>query len=86
MKFPAELPKNFLPCAYPSLPHGLSPGRFFADVVLVQVSPADANDRYCLSVADDLLIATLSRARSDRGGQPSGAMYFRGAHAESFRF
>jgi acyl-CoA hydrolase len=54
---------DILPCAYSSLPDALSPGRPFADVVLVQVSPADAKGRYSLGLANDLLIATLPQAR-----------------------
>lgn len=54
---------DILPCAYSSLPGALSPGRPFADVVMVQVSSADAEGRYSLGLANDLLIASLPHAR-----------------------
>lgn len=54
---------DVFPSAYSSFPQVLGAGRPFADVVLVQVSLPDANGRYSLGLANDLLVAAIPTAR-----------------------
>ena len=54
---------DIFPCAYSSFPEVLKPGEPFADVVLVQVSPPEADGRYSLGLANDLLVAAIPTAR-----------------------
>jgi acyl-CoA hydrolase len=52
-----------VPVHYSALPEMLSGGSLHADVVLVQVSPPDAQGRHSLGLADDYLSAALDTAR-----------------------
>nr|WP_232230016.1 acetyl-CoA hydrolase/transferase C-terminal domain-containing protein [Polaromonas glacialis] len=54
---------DIFPCAYSTFPEVLSRRRPFVDVVLVQVSPADAHGNFSLGLANDLLIAAIQNAR-----------------------
>ena len=55
---------DILPCPYSQWPALLnSSGALKVDAVLLQVSPADADGRYSLGLANDLLIAALESAR-----------------------
>ncbi|GAB2972205.1 acetyl-CoA hydrolase/transferase family protein [Nocardioides montaniterrae] len=51
------------PVHYSTLPRLLSGGTLHADVVLVQVSPADEQGRHSLGLADDYFSAALDTAR-----------------------
>lgn len=51
------------PVHYSTLPGLLSGGHLHADVVLVQVSPPDADGRHSLGLADDYFSAALDTAR-----------------------
>jgi acyl-CoA hydrolase len=51
------------PVHYSSLPSLLTQGDLRADVVLVQVSPADAHGRHSLGLADDYFSAAIDTAR-----------------------
>ncbi len=50
-------------CPYSQLPDALQTGMLKVDVVLVQVSPPDANGHHSLGISNDLLIAALAQAR-----------------------
>lgn len=54
---------DILPCSYSQFPVLLRQGSLKVDVVLLQVSPPDAQGRYSLGLANDLLIAALDSAR-----------------------
>ncbi|WP_159916148.1 acetyl-CoA hydrolase/transferase family protein [Pantoea sp. 18069] len=54
---------DILPCSYSQLPALLRQGSLKVDVVLLQVSMPDAQGRYSLGLANDLLIAALDSAR-----------------------
>ena len=54
---------DLMPCPYSELPALLRGGALKVDAVLVQVAPADADGRYSLGLANDLLIAALEAAR-----------------------
>jgi acyl-CoA hydrolase len=54
---------DILPCPYSQIPQVLRSGRLKIDVVFVQVSPANAQGRYSLGAANDLLITALESAR-----------------------
>jgi acyl-CoA hydrolase len=54
---------DVLPCHYSTLPDLLSSGPLRADVVLVQVSPADERGQYSLGLADDYVSAAIDTAR-----------------------
>lgn len=51
------------PVRYSDLPEMLSSGALRADVVLVQVSPADVHGRHTLGLADDYFSAAIDTAR-----------------------
>ncbi|MES2261778.1 MAG: acetyl-CoA hydrolase/transferase C-terminal domain-containing protein [Pseudomonadota bacterium] len=55
---------DILPCAYSQLPEQLRHGQYRVDVVLLQVSPADAQGRHSLGLANDWLIPALGGART----------------------
>ncbi len=54
---------DILPCHYSQLPALIRSGRLPADVVMLQVSPPDAQGRYSLGLANEYLFAALDRAR-----------------------
>jgi len=54
---------KILPVHYSTLPDLLSTGSLHADVVLVQVSPADEHGRHSLGLADDYFSAAIETAR-----------------------
>lgn len=54
---------DVVPCHYSALPWLLSAGPLRADVVLVQLSPADESGRYSLGLADDYFTAAIATAR-----------------------
>ena len=54
---------DVFPSAYSSFPLVLNAERPFADVILVQVSPPDADGRFSLGLANDLLVAAIPTAR-----------------------
>ncbi|MCW2752406.1 MAG: acetyl-CoA hydrolase/transferase [Aeromicrobium sp.] len=54
---------EIVPVHYSTLPDVLSRGALKADVVLVQVSPPDAEGRHSLGLADDYFSGTLDTAR-----------------------
>ena len=54
---------DVLPCHYSQLPAILTAGDLAADVVLLQLSPADERGRHSLGLANDYLSAAIDRAR-----------------------
>ncbi|WP_299574865.1 acetyl-CoA hydrolase/transferase C-terminal domain-containing protein [uncultured Williamsia sp.] len=54
---------DVLPVHYSTLPALLTTGALRADVVLVQVSPADAQGRHCLGLGDDYFSSAIDTAR-----------------------
>jgi acyl-CoA hydrolase len=54
---------DILPCHYSELPVLMRSGALRIDVVLLQVSPPDANGRHSLGLAHEYLLAALSVAR-----------------------
>jgi acyl-CoA hydrolase len=54
---------NLMPVHYSTLPDLLERGTLKADVVLVQVSPADEDGFHCLGLADDYFSGTVETAR-----------------------
>lgn len=52
-----------VPVHYSSLPHLLSTGPLHADVVLLQLPPADEDGRYSLGLADDYVTRAIDTAR-----------------------
>jgi acetyl-CoA hydrolase len=54
---------DIVPCHYSSLPGLLSGGPMRADVVLLQLPPADETGRYSLGLADDYVSAAIDGAR-----------------------
>ncbi|MEV4144450.1 acetyl-CoA hydrolase/transferase C-terminal domain-containing protein [Amycolatopsis sp. NPDC049691] len=54
---------DVVPSHYSTLPQLLSDGSLRADVVLLQVAPADADGRYSLGMADDYVSAAIPGAR-----------------------
>lgn len=54
---------DIVPVHYSSLPQMLTTGALRADVVLVQVSPADSRGRHCLGLGDDYFSAAIDTAR-----------------------
>ncbi len=54
---------DILPCHYSQLPGLIEQGRLPADVVLLQLSPPDAQGRYSLGQACEYLPAAIARAR-----------------------
>lgn len=54
---------DVVPSHYSTLPHLLADGPLRADVVLLQVAPADADGRYSLGMADDYVSAAIPGAR-----------------------
>jgi acyl-CoA hydrolase len=54
---------DILPAPYSAFPELIRRGAIGADVVLVQLSPPDADGRHSLGLARDYLVAALDRAR-----------------------
>ena len=54
---------DIVPCHYAQLPGFIAAGVLAADVVLVQVSPPDAQGRYSLGLVHEYLVAALAKAR-----------------------
>ena len=54
---------DILPSHYSQLPRLIRSGSLRIDVVLLQVSPADAHGRHSLGLANEYLVAALDRAR-----------------------
>lgn len=54
---------DILPCHYSQLPRMMREGQLRIDVVLVQVSPPDAQGRHSLGLAHEYLLAALDAAR-----------------------
>ncbi|HQW09008.1 MAG TPA: acetyl-CoA hydrolase/transferase C-terminal domain-containing protein [Steroidobacteraceae bacterium] len=54
---------DILPCHYSGLPDLLSSGPLRADVLLLQVAPADEQGRYSFSLAHEYLVPLLDTAR-----------------------
>jgi acyl-CoA hydrolase len=54
---------DILPCHYSELGALMRSGQFPVDVVLVQVTPADAQGRFQLALAGDYLVPALAKAR-----------------------
>lgn len=54
---------DIVPCHYSHLPQLIAQGSLPADVVLVQVSPPDAQGRYSLGLVHEYLTAALEKAR-----------------------
>lgn len=54
---------DIIPCHYSSLPALLTTGAMGADVVLLQLPPADEYGRYSLGLADDYVSAAIATAR-----------------------
>lgn len=54
---------DILPCHYSQLPDLLSSGSLKADVLLLQVAPADEQGRYSLGAAHEYLVPLLDTAR-----------------------
>ncbi|KAA9166003.1 acetyl-CoA hydrolase/transferase family protein [Amycolatopsis acidicola] len=69
---------DVVPVHYSTLPQLLSAGSLRADVVLLQLSPADETGRYSLALADDYVSAAIATARvviaeiNDRAPRTSG--------------
>lgn len=55
---------DILPCHYSQLPSLIRSGHIRADVLLLQVAPADEFGRYSLSLASEYLIAAIETART----------------------
>lgn len=55
---------DILPCHYSQLPSLIRSGHIKADVLLLQVAPADEHGRYSLSLASEYLVAAIEVART----------------------